>query len=155
MSSFIGHGLAAVTAKLSVPPNKQPFPTGSKKILWLGWLILIAWGPDIDYIVPALAMGQHQGARITHSIAVSLLLPLITILVLWLLGLRQQKFWVCTGQAIATGLSHPVMDWFVGVLGLPLFWPFNSILIKAPVGLLPSAGKTPLAKLLLLRQPWH
>lgn len=141
MSSFIGHGLAALTAKLSVPLDQQPFSKGSKGGLWLGWLILIAWAPDIDYIVPALAMGQNQGARITHSITISLLLPALTMMALWVMGLRQQKFWVGTGQAIATGLSHPVMDWLVGVLGLPLFWPLNSTLIKAPVGLLPSAGK--------------
>lgn len=32
------------------------------------------------------------------------------------------------------------MDFWVGVIGLPLFWPFHTAVITAPVGLLPSAG---------------
>ncbi|MEM9770048.1 MAG: metal-dependent hydrolase [Cyanobacteria bacterium P01_D01_bin.73] len=141
MSSFIGHGLAAVTISEAIAPNRRPFLSRWRSLIWLGWLIIIAWAPDIDYAVPALTMAQNEGARITHAIASSLLLPSITVAGLFFTGFRGQKFYICAWQAILSGLSHPVMDWFVGVIALPLFWPLNSALIKAPVGLLPSAGK--------------
>ncbi|MGD1939442.1 MAG: metal-dependent hydrolase [Cyanophyceae cyanobacterium] len=141
MSSFIGHGLAAVTISEAIAPNRRPFLSRGRSLIWLGWLIIIAWAPDIDYAVPALTMAQNEGARITHGIPSSLLLPSVTVVGLFLAGLRGQKSCICAWQAILAGLSHPVMDWFVGVIALPLFWPLNSVLVKSPIGLLPSAGK--------------
>ncbi|MCP2727947.1 hypothetical protein [Limnofasciculus baicalensis] len=74
MSSFLGHTLAAITIdSLAKPYNSKPHLR-----VWLGWLVLIALAPDIDYIVPILHPSSHQGMRITHSIFSSLLLPLST-----------------------------------------------------------------------------
>ncbi|MEM9005572.1 MAG: metal-dependent hydrolase [Cyanobacteria bacterium P01_F01_bin.86] len=140
MSSFIGHGLAAVTAYSVVEPRERPFVSTRGALLWFTWLIILAWMPDIDHVVPALTMSQNSGLRITHAFASSLLLPAITLAVLARSGLRQQRLRVCAWQAVAAGLSHPIMDWLVGVIGLPLFWPFHQAVIFAPIGLLPSAG---------------
>ncbi|MEO0708202.1 MAG: metal-dependent hydrolase [Cyanobacteria bacterium J06649_5] len=140
MSSFIGHGLAAVTTFSAVEPQRRPFTTRIGMLLWLSWLIVIAWAPDIDHVVPALTLAQNDGARITHAIASSLLLPAVTVIGLYWAGLKSPKLRLCLWQTALAGLSHPVMDWLVGVIGLPLFWPFHPAIITAPIGLLPSAG---------------
>ena len=141
MSSFIGHGLAAITISEAIAPDHRPFSSRLGSFIWLVWLIIIAWEPDIDYFVPTLNMAQNEGVRITHAIASSLLLPVLTVIGLYWSGLEARKLYVGSWQVMLSGLSHPLMDWFVGVLALPLFWPFSSVLIKAPIGLLPSAGK--------------
>ena len=48
--------------------------------MWLGWLLVLASAPDIDYLVHALGSPANQGRRITHSIAFSLILPLLSCL---------------------------------------------------------------------------
>src|SRR5688572_21109842 len=110
MSSFLGHGLAAYSL-FSLNQRKWP-PTLPAAILraWLGWLIVLACAPDIDYLVPALARHAHQGSRITHSIAFSLILPLLGVGVLYFVqGLRSQRrlLSIC---AVLAGLSHLVLD---------------------------------------------
>ena len=92
MSSFIGHGLAAVTPFSAVEPQRRPFTTRIGMLLWLSWLIVIAWAPDIDHVVPALTLVQNDGARITHAIASSLLLPAVTVIGLYWAGLKPPKF---------------------------------------------------------------
>ena len=109
-------------------------------ILWLLWLIVVAWTPDIDHVVPNLTLAQNDGMRITHALASSLLLPLITGLGLYTLGLRKERLKVGLWQSAIAGLSHPLMDFWVGVIGLPLLWPFHPAIVTAPIGLLPSAG---------------
>lgn len=140
MSSFIGHGLAAVCTYSAVSPPHRPFASRWGARLWLGWLIIVAWAPDIDHVVPALQMSQHEGMRISHALVSSLLLPVCTIVALYTFGLHGRKWQISSLQSIVAGLSHPLMDWLVGVIGLPLFWPVYSKVLKAPVGLLPSAG---------------
>lgn len=116
MSSFIGHGLAAFTVAEAIAPNRRPFLSRQGQLLWLIWLILVAWAPDIDYLVPALTMAQNDGARITHAISSILLLPVLTIIGLYWGGLRGERLHVGSWQAVLTGLSHLVMDWLVGVI---------------------------------------
>ena len=140
MSSFIGHGLAAITTYAAVSPRSRPFQSKKGATLWLGWLIAIAWMPDIDYAIPALTMYQNNGMRITHALGSSLLLPIITGVVLYTMGVRDKRLQICCLQGAIAGLSHPFMDFWVGVIGLPLFWPFHEAVITAPIGLLPSAG---------------
>lgn len=140
MSSFIGHGLAALTTYAATPPTKQPFSSRQGRLLWFAWLVIIAWMPDIDHVVPALTLAQNEGMRITHAFASSLLLPGITLIALWATGVGSQRLRICFWQVVFVGLSHPLMDWFVGVIALPLFWPFHKAILTAPIGLLPSAG---------------
>ncbi|MEL6552588.1 MAG: metal-dependent hydrolase [Cyanobacteria bacterium J06621_11] len=140
MSSFIGHGLAAVTTHAIVQPRSQPFHSPKSSLLWLAWLIIIAWMPDIDYLLPSLTLANNNGMRITHAVFSSLLLPAFTTFVLYVIGLRKPRLNVAALQSAIAGLSHPLMDWCVGVIGLPLLWPVHPAVFTAPIGLLPSAG---------------
>jgi hypothetical protein len=145
MSSFVGHSLAAVSIY-----TLSDYPiTPLKRRLWLGWLVVLACAPDIDYLIPALRLGSDPIVRITHSIFGSLLLPLLTIVILVWRGFRDQSLAIRSRQVIAAGLSHLVLDLLVGVTPLPLFWPFSFDLVHLPFGILPSAGRIDLHNPLL------
>ena len=112
---------------------------------------MLASAPDIDYLVPVLASPAHQGTRITHSIAFSLILPLFSVGVLYFVkGLKSRRrlMSVC---AVLAGLSHPVLDFLVGVTPLPLLWPLDTAAFVSPVGILPSAGRIQLSNYYLYR----
>ncbi|GAB4204983.1 MAG: hypothetical protein Fur006_60650 [Coleofasciculaceae cyanobacterium] len=137
MSSFIGHSLAAISTYFV---EKQP--TSLNQRYWLGWLILVASAPDIDHLIPALHLTyQYEDVRITHSILLSLVLPIGTILLLTRLGCKGRSLIIRSQQVILAGLSHLVLDLLTGVNKLPLLWPFSSETFKLPFGLLPSAGQ--------------
>jgi inner membrane protein len=144
VSSFIGHGLAAVGIFLAGERSRSR----ALRTLWLGWLILLAWAPDVDYVLAALRM---DGIRRSHSIALVLLLPAITTLVLWLAGMRGRELKSHSIQAAMAGLSHLVLDMLVGVTALPLLWPASSIMFRLPFGVLPSAGRLDMYNPLLWR----
>ena len=119
--------------------------------MWLGWLAVLASAPDIDYLVPALARHAHQGSRITHSIAFSLILPLLSVGVLYCvqsLKSRRRFLGIC---ALLAGLSHLVLDFLVGVTPLPLLWPLSAAAFSSPVGILPSAGRIQLSNYFFYR----
>ena len=142
MSSFLGHGLAAYSL---FSLNQRKWPSTLPAPMWLGWLIVLACAPDIDYLVPALARHAHRGSRITHSIAFSLILPLLSVGALYFVqSLRSQRrlLSIC---AVLAGLSHLVLDFLVGVTPLPLLWPLNAAGFSSPVGILPSAGRIDLS----------
>jgi len=147
MSSFIGHSLAAIS---TYSVEKQP--ASLNKIYWLGWLIIIASAPDIDHIIRALHLrSQHQDIRITHSILLSLVLPIDTIVVITLLGCKGRSLIIRSQQVILAGLSHLVLDLLTGVNKLPLLWPFSNEIFKLPFGILPSAGGVNLFNYFLYR----
>lgn len=148
MSSFLGHGLAAYSL---FSLDRRGRPSTPRRAVWLAWLVVLASAPDIDYLVPALASPAHQGSRITHSIAFSLILPLFSVGVLYFVkGLKSQRrlLSVC---AVLAGLSHLVLDFLVGVTPLPLLWPLDSAAFASPVGILPSAGRIQLSNYYLYR----
>ncbi len=137
MSSFIGHSLAALSTYIV----KKPPTSSNKRRAWLGWLILVASAPDIDHVTRSLHLTyEHQDIRITHSILLSLILPIATILWLIFLGSRGHALIIRSQQVILAGLSHLVLDLLTGVNQLPLLWPFSSQTFKLPFGILPSAG---------------
>lgn len=148
MSSFLGHSLAAYSL-FSLDRRKRPSTLW--RAVWLAWLVVLASAPDIDYLVPALAAPAHHGSRITHSIALSMALPLLTVGVLYFVkGLKSQRrlLSIC---AVLAGLSHLVLDFLVGVTPLPLLWPLGSEAFASPVGILPSAGRIQLSNYYLYR----
>jgi inner membrane protein len=148
MSSFIGHSLAgfttyAVTQQLLYNHNESRHNWKNyRNWMWLIWLLAIASIPDIDYLIPALRV-QHspQILRITHSIFGTLLLPIFTILGLWLSGDRGRLFKIRSLQVLLVGLSHLLLDTLTGVFPLPLLIPFSTQTFRLPFGLLPSAGR--------------
>ena len=120
--------------------------------MWLGWLVVLASAPDIDYLVPALGSPAHHGSRITHSIAFSLILPLFSVGVLYFVkGLKSRQRRLLSICAVLAGLSHLVLDFLVGVTPLPLLWPLDSAAFYSPVGVLPSAGRIQLTNYYLYR----
>ena len=145
MSSFVGHSLAAVTVYVAtefvILPDCRPkrFWLGKSQLIWLGWLIIIASIPDLDYVVKSWNSYQNQGLRISHSIAFSLIAPCLTTLAFLLLKSRQ--VWRRSFQVILAGLSHLALDLLVGVTPLPLLFPLVKVPFKLPFGILPSAGR--------------
>jgi hypothetical protein len=148
MSSFLGHTLTAYTLFFL---DQQKRPATLWKWAWLGWLIVLASAPDIDYLVPALGSPAHRGTRITHSIAFSLALPLLGVGVLSATEDRKSQRRLLSVCAVLAGLSHLVLDFLVGVTPLPLFWPFSSATFASPLGILPSAGRVQLSNYYLYR----
>jgi inner membrane protein len=148
MSSFIGHSLAAYTL-FSV--SRGVTAPSLKRAAWLGWFIVLASAPDIDYLVPALAHPANGGLRITHSIALSLVVPLLTILVLFLSKVSEERQMVLSICLILTGLSHLALDFLVGVTPLPLLWPVDPTVYSSPLGILPSAGRIQFSNYYLYR----
>lgn len=135
MSSFVGHGLAALTIGKAFEENEG----FQRKILWQSCLVLCAFAPDVDYLVPALSFPYNHGLRITHSIAFSLILPVI-LTCLWLLFERKSAAWKGL-QAGLAGLSHLLLDFLVGSGRTdPLLYPFYNETLNLPFGILPSAG---------------
>ena len=148
MSSFIGHSLAAYTLFSIDRGDKEPT---LKRSGWLGWFIVLASAPDIDYLVPALAYPANGGLRITHSIALSLVLPLLTVLALFLSKVPKEKRMVLSICLILTGLSHLLLDFLVGVTPLPLLWPVVPTVFSSALGILPSAGRIQFSNYYLYR----
>ena len=139
MSSFLGHSFAAYT--LFSLGRRHGQSSTHWKWLWLGWLVLLASAPDLDYLVPALGSRAHRGSRITHSIALSLVLPLLTVGVLCFVKGLSGRRWSLSACAVLAGLSHLLLDFLVGVTPLPLLWPLSPAAFASPVGVLPSAGR--------------
>ena len=149
MSSFLGHSLADYTL---FSLDQRKWSSTALRATWLGWLVVLASAPDIDYLVPALRSPAHQGSRITHSIAFSLILPLSSVCVLhFVRGLESRQRRLSSICAVLAGLSHLVLDFLVGVTPLPLFWPLGSTAFVSPVGILPSAGRIQLSNYYLYR----
>jgi inner membrane protein len=136
MSSFIGHGLAALTIGESLPRQ-----TDYKSFLfWQMCLTAAALAPDIDYVLHGLNAPHNGGVRLTHSIAFSLIVPFAGIIYL---ALAHRKNIVRGGfQIVLAGVSHLFLDTLVGGRqGDPLFYPFSQDAFRLPFGILPSAGK--------------
>jgi inner membrane protein len=142
MSSFLGHSLAAYSLASATRYHRGSI---SLRFLWAGWLIVLASAPDVDYLIPALNSRAHHGLRITHSVAFSLFLPLCTAVVLCLTSRDGRKLKSLSVCASLAGLSHLILDFFVGVTPLPLLWPFSMATFASPIGVLPSAGRVQLS----------
>lgn len=137
MSSFIGHSLAALGTSFV----EQPTLFNTRRKYWLVWLVIVASAPDIDHVIRSLHLiANYQLIRITHSILLSLVLPVCTIILLIFLGFKSRFLFFRSQQVILAGLSHLVLDLLTGVNRLPLLWPFSSENFKLSFGLLPSAG---------------
>ena len=142
MSSFLGHSLAAYSLASATLYRRGPAPP---RLVWAGWLIVLASAPDADYLIPGLNSRAHHGLRITHSVAFSLALPLCTAVTLGLTSRDGRKIKSLSVCASLAGLSHLVLDFLVGVTPLPLLWPFSAATFASPAGILPSAGRVQLS----------
>lgn len=156
MSSFIGHSLAGITTYAIGHQLQLNHQNHSKKNshnwFWLGWLMAIASIPDIDYLIPIFKVQYlDQSLRITHSFVGVLLVPAMTMLMMWLSGNRGEDFKIKSYQLIIVGLSHLFLDTLTGVYPKPWLYPFSLETFKLPFGILPSAGRIDLNNYLLYR----
>ncbi len=148
MSSFIGHSLIGSTIFVASKNDRNHrllTPYSYSNLIWLGWFIVVANTPDLDYIIPFLHPSSNDGLRITHSLLFSLILPLSTFVYLQFNLQHKQKWIKYIIPLIFAGLSHLVLDLLVGVTPLPLLFPFTENTFKLPFGILPSAGKIDLS----------
>lgn len=135
MSSFIGHGLAALTIG-KIFESKAPL---NSKFIWQGFLVLCAFAPDIDYAVDALNLVNNKGLRITHSLGFCLILPSLAMLVIFFID-RKNMFWGGIQSFLACS-SHLILDLLVGGRQPdPLLYPLSKRLIGVAIGILPSAA---------------
>lgn len=154
MSSFIGHSFAGLTTYAITQQLQTHHLPQTRRLnwIWLIWLLAIASIPDIDYLIRALRIQQpDETIRITHSFLGAMLMPVCTILGLWLLGKRGKSFKLQSLQVVLVGLSHLLLDMLTGVSALPLLYPFSLQTFKLPFGLLPSAGRIQLGNYFFYR----
>lgn len=134
MSSFIGHGLAALTIG-KIFEGKTP---ANSPYIWRGVLVLCAFAPDIDYLVDSLNLNNNKGLRITHSVGFCLILPILATSVLLFID-RKNMLWGGL-QAFLACSSHLLLDLLVGGRQPdPLLYPFSTRLIGLANAILPSA----------------
>lgn len=171
MSSFAGHCLTGAVVffadlmdRKGIAPMGRSFGDGASRSLlhrdegaklpewlWCGILVVAANAPDLDYVLPILHRDLHGGLRISHSIGFAVMVTVIFSLGFWLLGERKSLGRRRTIGVFLAIVSHLVLDYCVGVLPLPLFWPFDFSAFKSPFGWLPSAGKISLTNYFLYR----
>lgn len=142
MSSVFGHVVAAGSIYLaSTRPEKV-----KSQVAWLGWLMLLAVIPDMDYLMPFLRIQSGESyIRISHSIVGCLIFPLLTILGWLSWRYSGKELLIKAVQAMLAGLSHLFLDGLVGVFPHAILWPLSDEVFKLDFGLLPSAGKIDLS----------
>ncbi len=144
MSSFIGHALAGLMVGVVTKPSKSRSGLIDSR-WWLGWLVIVAMAPDLDYILPFLHPSSHDGLRISHSLFFCQLLPILTLIYLRIKGFSRMALLGAGLQLWLASFSHLALDLLVGVTALPILFPISKELFKLPFGLLPSAGKPSLS----------
>ena len=133
MSSFAAHAAAGAAVYMAC---RRPGPASGR---WLAACVVLAMLPDVDYLL-WWGWRIHVDPRLTHSLVFC---GLAAVCAGWWL---RRSAPAAVGPAhlgalcVASG-SHLLLDWLVGVHGLPLFWPLLAHEFSAPVGLLPSADR--------------
>src|ERR1044071_3670994 len=115
MSSFLGHSLAAYSLFSIDRRGRASTPW---RAMWLPGAGGLPPPAPPHHPPPPPASPVHQGSRIAHSIAFSLILPLLSVGVVYFVkGLKSQRklLSVC---AVLAGLSHLFLDFLVGVTPL-------------------------------------
>ena len=135
MSSFLGHAVVA----MAVGSRGGSQIAGWRRVVFFIGLVLCAWAPDFDYFVPILHKGAHAGLRISHSVLMASVLPLVMCGLLRLV-LRGSVWRTACALCFLAGWSHILLDFFVGVHPLPLAWPVSEEVAASGFPLLPSAG---------------
>jgi inner membrane protein len=133
MSSFVGHALIGA----SILSNNR-YMTISRMVICSAIGVILATSPDFDYIIYWLS-GYRSEIRYSHTLFYCLCVSGFTYMLLaysaksMVEGINPLLF-------IITPMSHLVLDLFVSVHSLRLFWPFNNYPVEMPFGFMPSAG---------------
>ena len=142
MSSIVGHCIVALGVERSLRQQDE-----SLKTAWFIAFAIAACIPDIDYLL--LWMGFYYPIRVSHSFVMALAFPMLMIVMSRVaLGSVSRRFAI---GVMISGSSHILLDLLVGVTANPIFWPFTSVEISLPFGILPSAGALKLDNFYLYR----
>jgi inner membrane protein len=134
MSSFIGHFVTGASLYLA----KQEL-NSYRSALLCGMTSFLAMSPDIDYLIFWMSDINIE-PRVTHSLGFCLGIAILAWLVIR--TNRIQKLGAISPRIIiAAPISHLILDFFVGIHPMPLFWPISNESFRIPYGLLPSAGR--------------
>lgn len=66
MSSFISHSLAGLIIGITNQQLHSPTILW-KKLPWIGWLMVVAVEPDLDYVVPFLPVDCDESVNFKAS----------------------------------------------------------------------------------------
>lgn len=141
MSSLIAHLAAGATAYACRRSTSAP----ARDVPLLLACLALAVLPDLDYL---LWWGWRIAPepRITHSLGFAVGSGALA---WWLLRRRcSLRPLPLALVLLAAALSHELLDFLVGVHPSPWLWPLDGHAFRAPVGVLPSAGR------LDLSNPW-
>ena len=145
MSTFLGHSITGAGVFFS---NRKLHKSSLKEVGWLIWLIVVAYAPDLDQYLGFLGRMNHsEGVRVTHSLFSAFVLPVYTVLGLYIMGTDLQRRYVRIIQVFWASFSHMILDLLTGAIPLPLFWPFSNFQLLLPFGILPPVIATNFASL--------
>jgi inner membrane protein len=131
MSSFVGHFVTGASLYLA-----EQELNSRRSVLFCGMISFLAMSPDIDYLIFWM-LDINLEPRITHSLGFCLGIAILAWLVIRTNGF--QKLGTTSSRVIiAAPISHLILDFFVGIHPMPLFWPISNELLRTPYGLLPS-----------------
>jgi inner membrane protein len=133
MSSFVGHALIGV----SILSNSR-YTTISRMVVYSIIGGILATVPDFDYLIYWLS-GYRSDIRYTHTLFYCLCVSGFTYMLI-VYSTKSMVKDIHPLLFIVTPISHLVLDLFVSVHSLWLFWPFSNYPVEIPFGFMPSAG---------------
>lgn len=134
MSTFVGHGLGAVTAYEALRHT-----CGLRK----GWsaralVVVLAMAPDIDVVLGMLWPGVINHRGFTHSLLFAALLAALASPLL-VKGSGPRRILGFLGLWVVCAL-HPLLDYLMACgPPVPLFWPLCDQSYLSPIQLVPTA----------------
>lgn len=144
MSSILGHAAAGAAAYFAY--GRVSYRSG---FLLLPVIVFLAICPDLDYLALWI-LNLHVTPRFTHS----LIFGVLTALAAWRVSPLFQSASdrrIPVIAFLAASLSHPTLDFLVGVHPVPWLWPFSDSGFVLPFGVLPSAGRLSIHNFFLWR----
>jgi len=134
MSSFVAHSLVGFAL------GKQRDTKTLKESIFVSlFFIALACSPDIDYLIVYL-QGKGMPIRYTHSLGYVFSIFIFSLLFRNYL-FKKSLYHIPIILFFLAPASHLLLDFLVGVYANPYFYPFDSRVITAPFGILPSAGR--------------
>ena len=134
MSSFLAHAMVG----FSLSTHKKRATITEMMFVSL-FFILLAWSPDIDYLINYLGE-ESMPIRYTHSIGYISIVSLVAIFFRNIL-FKKYLYHIPIILFFFASASHLLLDFCVGVHGNPYLYPFSSDVFVAPFGILPSSGR--------------
>ena len=134
MSSFLAHAMVGFSL------SKQKKQATVKEMFFVSlFFVLLAWSPDIDYLINYLRE-ESMPIRYTHSIGYISIVSAVAIFFRNIL-FKKYLYHIPVILFVFASTSHLLLDFCVGVHGNPYLYPVSSDVFVAPFGFLPSSGR--------------